>query len=446
MKRLPKGVNLGAFMPINSLMIYVMGYEAAKSRRPNDAEKAEMKHLFIESLDHGAVGFALSHLSEFNSHKDCDGSPMPTDAMNVEDIYPLAEVLRERGYGTIQFLAELPLYVANRAEDEALARISERPVVHNVITPFDTLADYHRGILDWLTDCHARGLKIYSQALCMRVWNEFTMDDYNAWQSVDFFLKLSTAGDIAAKLSLVRDSAYRQWARESYDPKRMEGAGGAVDTFILLRTNMAGPWERFNGLLFAQIAAELGKPAIDCFFDVIDQSDGRAEFRTTDATSSDPQKIFEVLSHPYTLCGTSDGGAHIKFYSGGQYATDNIMQMVKETGRMTLEQMHFKLSALPATVFGFEERGTLKIGNWADIYIYDLERLNYNQDHFDITHDLPGGDSRRVVRAEGIDWCIVNGVVTMRNGESVGATPGLMIGNSPVGTRALSGAFLEAAE
>ncbi len=447
MKSIPKGVNIGAFMPINSLMIYVMGYEAAKSRRATTAEKTEMKRLFIEALDHGAVGFGLSHLNEFNSHKDCDGSPMPSDSMHVEDIYPLAEVLRERGRGAIQFLAELPVFVSNREHVEALARISGRPVLHNVITPFDFLPEYHRGILKWLEECQGRGLQIYSQALCMRAWNESIVSDYNAWQGFEPFFEFTNAGDQSAKAKLAADPDFRERARKSYDPIAMGTGGGSVESFILLTAPGAPEWEPYCGQTFSQIAAERDAAAIDCFLDVIAATGARMEFRTTEATSRDPQKIWEVLSHPYTLCGTSDGGAHIKFFSGGQFATDNIMQMVRETGRMTLEQIHHKLSALPAKVFGFEGRGTLELGSWADLYIYDFDKLGYDASKFEIVHDLPDGDWRRVVRAQGISWIVVNGEITFVDGEATGAVPGRVITNGgPVSERALAPQVLVAAK
>lgn len=444
MRRLPKGVNIAAFMPVNSLLIYVMGYEAAKSRAATDAERAEMRSLFAEALDCGAIGFGLSHLYEFNSHKDCDGSPMPSDTMHIEDLYPLAEEMRERGYGAIQFLGELPA-VGNREQIEALARISGRPVLHNVIIPFDAMPDYHRNVLAWLDSCAERGLDIYSQALCMRLWTEFSIDTYNGWDQIDIFLEISIAGDRAAKVAKAADPDYRARLLDEYRAENMFASGGAIETFRLLQAPGAPEWDRHAGRSFADIAADRGKPAIECFLDVIVASDGQAEFRTTQFTSEDPQKVYEVISHPRTICGTSDGGAHIKFYSGGQYSTDNIMQMVRETGMMTLEQIHHKFSYLPAHIFGFDNRGTLELGQWADLYIYDYERLNYNSDAYEIIHDLPDGDWRRVVRAQGIDYCIVNGEVTMIDGVETGAVPGRII-TSGGRDAAVEPMFLEAAE
>mgnify|MGYP001022704925 CR=1 FL=1 len=80
LRRLPKGVNVMSFLPLNPLLVYVMGIDAAKSRRPTAAEIAEMRALIHEAMDHGAAGISMSVMGfEGNSHLDFDGSPMPTD-------------------------------------------------------------------------------------------------------------------------------------------------------------------------------------------------------------------------------------------------------------------------------------------------------------------------------------------------------------------------------
>ena len=41
--------------------------------------------------------------------------------------------------------------------------------------------------------------------------------------------------------------------------------------------------------------------------------------------------------------------------------------------------------------------------------------------------DLPGGARRLVQKAEGIAATVVNGEVTLENGETTGATPGVLL-------------------
>ena len=88
--RSPKGVNCIQYMPTASLMTYVMGREAAKSRAATDAEKKEMKRLLHEGMDAGLCGFSIQRLGADSTQADYDGSPMVTDIMSDEDILNLA--------------------------------------------------------------------------------------------------------------------------------------------------------------------------------------------------------------------------------------------------------------------------------------------------------------------------------------------------------------------
>ena len=93
-------------------------------------------------------------------------------------------------------------------------------------------------------------------------------------------------------------------------------------------------------------------------------------------------------------------------------STETICKVVRQHGMLSLEDVHWRLSALPAEVAGFRGRGVLKKGAPADIVIYDYDGLKVLPD--EIAHDLPGGEWRRVQRASGYKYILVNGQVTMR--------------------------------
>ena len=58
----PKGVNCIQYMPTASLMTYVMGLEAAKTRPATNAERKEMQRLLHEGMDAGLCGFSIQRL------------------------------------------------------------------------------------------------------------------------------------------------------------------------------------------------------------------------------------------------------------------------------------------------------------------------------------------------------------------------------------------------
>jgi N-acyl-D-aspartate/D-glutamate deacylase len=134
----------------------------------------------------------------------------------------------------------------------------------------------------------------------------------------------------------------------------------------------------------------------------------------------------EMIHSPATpIFGVSDGGAHTKFFTGGRYSTEALIKIGRDHNLMSLEDLHWRLSAHPAMCAGFKNRGTLVEGAWADIVVYDMNKLVVKP--MEIVHDFPGGEWRRVQRAEGYRAIMVNGEVTFEDGRCTNATPGRLL-------------------
>jgi N-acyl-D-amino-acid deacylase len=102
--------------------------------------------------------------------------------------------------------------------------------------------------------------------------------------------------------------------------------------------------------------------------------------------------------------------------------------MVRDEQRVSLEEAHYRLSALPAHAAGFRDRGFLREGAAADVLVYDFNGLGIEPEWIgDISHDFPGGEWRRIQRAKGYRAIIVNGQVTFDEGKSTGANPGKLL-------------------
>src|ERR671916_2665460 len=128
LERSPLGVNVLQYMPTASLMIYVMGLEAAKSRPATNAERKEMQRLLHEGMDAGLCGFSIQRLGPNSIQADFDGTPMVTDTMVDDDIFALAEVLAERDEGFIQMTQAAGDIRADLAFVEKLAATAQRPI------------------------------------------------------------------------------------------------------------------------------------------------------------------------------------------------------------------------------------------------------------------------------------------------------------------------------
>src|ERR1700723_3678921 len=153
LQRAPKGINCIQYMPTASLMTYVMGLEAAKTRPATDAERAEMARPLPQGMDAGPCGFSIQRLGRNSGQPDFDGSPMVTDTMCDEDILNLARVLRERDEGFVQITQATGHIKDDLAFLEWLAAEANRPILHNAIAPARHNPKIHQRSLPWLKRC-----------------------------------------------------------------------------------------------------------------------------------------------------------------------------------------------------------------------------------------------------------------------------------------------------
>ena len=181
------------------------------------------------------------------------------------------------------------------------------------------------------------------------------------------------------------------------------------------------------GQTVQQIADEQGKHVIDALLDMCVEDDLATEFYADSQGRDQAQFTAEVLDSNHIVAGVSDGGAHVKFLTAGIYPTDMLTWLVRDEKVISLEDAHFKLSYLPAHFGGFRDRGAIKEGVPADIVIYDLEKLEVLPS--EVAEDLPGGEWRRIQKAKGYRWTMVNGEITFEDGEPTGAFPGRLLRN-----------------
>lgn len=179
------------------------------------------------------------------------------------------------------------------------------------------------------------------------------------------------------------------------------------------------------GKTIQTIADEQGKHVIDALCDMVVEDDMGTEFFADTQGRDQAQFTAEVLESNHIVAGVSDGGAHVKFLTAGIYPTDMLTWLVRDEQMITLEDAHYKLSYLPAHFGGFKDRGALKEGAPADIVIYDLARLEALPS--EVAEDLPGGEWRRIQKAKGYDYIMVNGEVTFEGGVPTGAMPGRLL-------------------
>jgi N-acyl-D-aspartate/D-glutamate deacylase len=197
----------------------------------------------------------------------------------------------------------------------------------------------------------------------------------------------------------------------------IEAAGGWEGVVL---ANARNPeFTKHHGKSIAQIARETGRDPVDLAWDLVAQGRGRVMGIYHMMSEQD---IETALRFPWTSIG-SDAGAVSRIGATDDTGLPHprgfgnfprvIAKYVKEKPVLTLPEAVRKMTGWPATRMRLANRGTISVGNWADVTIFDYDAL---QDR--ATYDKP------MEFPTGIEWVLVNGVVTMDHGKHTGAKAG----------------------
>jgi len=424
LERQPKGLNLLPCVPLGPLITWVIGSpEEAKQRAPTALEEQEIVRLFNEAMDAGGCGWSAQRLppdGPVSFQRDYDGTPMVTDVMGDQTCRNLARELGRRNSGFMQLAMATADAFHDLKEVEALAELSRRPLIYQTLMAFDREPQIHRFLIAWFDQCHARGLRVYPQAHTNTTSFTFTLADWNLFDDSEAWRE-ATLGSTQERLSKLSDPQRRAKLKDYANGARMVTSD--LENFVIQQIHMP-QFKHLEGLNLKDAAEKMDSHIVDAMLEIAVADELRTVFDAPPPhTRLDLLK--EIVNYPYTIPGLSDGGAHTKFFCGGRYPTEFLTSFTRDHGMLSLEEAHWKLSAWPALCAGLSDRGVLREGYAADIVIYDYERLRIEPSA--VTHDLPGGEWRRVQRAGGYRYIMVNGEVTFVDGQPTKLRPGLLL-------------------
>ena len=407
------GINVAALIGHSAVRRYVMG-EASQERHATDDEVAAMKTIVREGLEAGAVGVSFERNLR---HFDWNGRLAPTNLASEEEIFAVAGVADEVGRGVIQFGGD-------RGISTKLAKASRRPVFYGNITQQAVAPDKWRKQLGEAESLMRQGHRAYQFVMPRPGDLRYTL------RTAQHFDAMATWKNVMLLPHDLRTQAFR-------DPEtRAKLHREAVET--PMDTNRAGDFTRrwdlqfvfkpalaknqhLTGKSVAEIAREQNKDVLDAFLELALEENLETEFERREV-NSDQAAMTALLTSPYTVIGQSDGGAHVVFRTDYSYSTYLLSHWVREKEIMSLEDAIRKLTFVPASLFGFSDRGLVRPGMAADLMVFNPATISPLEPGE--AHDLPGGAKRRKQLAKGIEWTVVNGQVLMEKGEHTGAYPG----------------------
>ena len=406
--RTPKALNILPYVPAGPMLVDVLGLEDAKAGRvPTEEEHARLAAMLHESMDAGGCGWSAQRLPPSGPaavQRDWDGTPMPTDVMHDETCRVFARVLAERNQGVQQVTLTTGDVRHDLAHLEEVAQLSGRPVLHNVVQAFEDRPHIHRRSIEWLERCRERGIPVYGQGVTTDAGFTFTFEDWNLYDDSEAWME-ATTGTLAERLHKLGDPDRREGLKDNLPSV----ATAPLDTVTVLSPR-SPETEQFREMSVRQVADKTGKHPVDAMLDIAVTDELRTLFFAAPPQGTS-DLLKEIVQYPHMLFGGSDGGAHTKFLTAGRYPTETLAVQVRENHWITYEEAHRRLSALPAQLAGFQDRGLLRTGGPADVVVYDAEGLAIGPN--EVVEDLPGGEWRRIQTATGYHAVVVNGQQTI---------------------------------
>ena len=423
-------VDIGSQLPHAALRVYVMGERGANREDATPEDIAAMAAIAKAAVEAGALGFSTSRTL---NHRTSDGQPTPTLTASEAELTGIAMGLAAAGKGALQFVSDFN----DPAEEFAMLRrivtASGRPLSFSLVQNPRQPRQYEF-LLDQLRAANVAGLEMRAQVAGRPVGIlfglELTLNPFTHRPSYQAIAKLP----LDQRVAQLRDPAFRA---------RLLAEGAAADPAFA--ANMTRNWgimflmgaepdyEQTPDRTVAALAAARGVSPEELALDHMLENDGQGmlylPFLNYADGSLDPS--FEMLTHPDTVPGLSDGGAHVGMICDGSFPTSNLTHWTLDRTRgprLSLPLMIKMQSRDTAEALGLFDRGLIAPGYRADLNVIDYEALTLEAPG--VAYDLPAGGRRLVQRATGYTATIVAGQVTYRDGEPTGALPGRLLRGS----------------
>ena len=387
--------NVASFVGQTSVRNYVMGYD---NRKPTDAELAQMKQLVQQAMEEGAMGLGTSLIYA------------PATYASTEELIELAKVASKySGMYTTHMRSEGDFILD--AVDETI-RIAKEANIHAEIyhMKINIARNWPKidSLLNKIDSAQKAGLKVTANMY------PYTASATGLTSRLPTWVQEGGAKEMRKKLKTPAIRKKVLYEMEMGIPyKNSEPQYVALMGFRLDSLNKLYKGKRLN-----EVAKLHGKNADETVIDLIVRDKSRIEALYYQQSEENVKRIVQL---PYVSFGSDGGsetiddknveeGAHPRSY--GTFARV-LAKYVRDEKLVTLQEAVRRLTSLPAANLRIKKRGSIKVGYFADLAIFDPAKV---QDH--ATFEKPKQYSTGMVHV------FVNGVQVLQNGEHTGAKPG----------------------
>jgi N-acyl-D-amino-acid deacylase len=400
-----KGVscNIASFIGATTVRIHVIGED---NRDPTPAEMDSMKLLVKQAMEEGAMGVGTSLIYP------------PAFFAKTNELIELSKVASQYGGSYISHMRS----EGNKLHEavEELITIAKEANIHAEIYHLKAAGKDNWSKMDSVIRrverARAEGLNITADMYTYIAGGTgLTATMPPTLQDGGFGKLRERLQDPAIRRQTIKDmnSKTDQWENFFYavgTPENILVVGFKEDSL-----------KKYIGKSLAAVAKIRGKSSEETAMDLIVQDSTRVECIFF---LMDENNVKKQIAIPWLSFGSDEGS----YEPAGIFLKSNphpraygnfsrvLGKYVREEKLISLPEAIRKLSKLPATNLKIKNRGELKVGNYADIVIFDPAKIKDNAT-FDKPHQY----------AEGMLHVFVNGVQVLKNGEHTGKKPGKFV-------------------
>ena len=428
LERTPRALDLGAQVPHGAVRAYVMGERGAANEEATAEDVDAMAQIVADGLRAGALGFSTSRTL---LHKAMDGRPVPGTFADHRELFGIGRALQKVGHGIFQLATDHHRVPEEMAWMRELAARTGRPVSFN-LSQIDQSPDLYREGMRLLEQAHDDGLPVLAQVAGRAIgilfcWNGTAHPFANRLPYLQHHQKPREERMAALRRPEVRDAIIHS------EPMAI----GEFEDFVLGSWHKMFPvgdqpvdYEPPPSASVAAIAGSRGCRPEEIVYDALMAGDGEGfvYFPLFNYAHGSLEPQHDLLTHPRTRLGLSDGGAHCGAVCDGGMATFMLTHWTRDRrrgGRLPLERVVAMQTRETAELFDLNDRGLLAPGFKADVNVIDYDGLALSAPK--LLYDLPAGGRRLTQRASGYRATICSGAVIRERDEFTGELPGRLI-------------------
>ena len=402
----PTAINIAGMVGHSAIRYYVMG-ERSFEEQASDDEKQQMADIVASSLESGAFGFSTNR---FEPHVAPDGRSIPGTFAEADELAVISRAVAKRN-GLMQTVG------ATEDVMQAMADEGSR-LLFSYGTPPDEGAGSQRAA--WLEQfSQGRDVTaithVRSSGLLFGLSTRFPIRG-QSWKQLSMV-------DMESRLQLIDDPDFV--ANLIAEAEASEARNVIGDLFYLGAEEVPNYTETQS---VKTMAEEAGEHWVDTILRLSRETGGKALFNwhMFQKSMTELKDLFTKSNHIFPSLG--DAGAHVSQIMDAGWSTFILSYWHRQTGTFSMGEAIQKMTSGPAKVLGLTDRGVLAEGLKADINVFDADEVTELQPT--LVNDFPGGAPRFIQRSRGFKATIVNGEISLLDGELTGNRAGQVLRHS----------------